>query len=216
MGGLPACFSRYLGCTPGTPSWEARNTVLHLCPLLPLQAVPSSSAVKEVVGTQVHLPWLSHMAGLRTISKGYHHKSVRAWREQGNNSIPAAAPGAGEVRMAMIIILFLWQLHGTDPWLWLIAFPGNAWSSLGGSVLFWSLILLDISQLRQRQTRIHFLGCFRMTKRQTGLKQMKNMTWGGREEKGRKKIIVNYYWLGILALLHSTDIAFCLVSPKTM
>lgn len=47
------------------------------------------------------------MAGLRTISKAYHHKSVRAGREQGNNSIPAAAPGAGEVRMPMIMIIFL-------------------------------------------------------------------------------------------------------------
>lgn len=48
-------------------------------------------------------------AGLRTISKGYHHKSIIAGKEtvQGNSSAPAAAPGAGEVRMPMIMIIFL-------------------------------------------------------------------------------------------------------------
>lgn len=168
-----------------------------------------------VIGTQVHLPCQSHMAGLRTISKGYHYKSVRAGREQGNNSIPAAAPRAGEVRMPMIMIIFLWQLHGTDPWPWLIAFPGNAWSSLGDSVLFWSLILLDISKLRQRQTRIHFSGCFRVTNRQTGLEANGKFDMG-RKGGEEKKVIVNHYWLGISGLLHRTNIAFHLATPKTM
>lgn len=143
-----------MGCWPAASpeSWE-----IHLVPqaekkpealfsscarFLTLQVVLSSSAVKQVVGSQVYLPHQSHKGGLGTISKGYHHKPVIARKEQGNNSAPAAAPEAGEVRMPMIMIIFLWQLHGTDPWPWLIAFPGNAWSSLGGSVLFCSWFFL--------------------------------------------------------------------------
>lgn len=63
----------------------------------------------------MHLSQQSHKVGLKTISKGYHHNSVIPGKEQGNNSAPIAAPGAGEVRMPMIIIIFLWQLRGTDP-----------------------------------------------------------------------------------------------------
>lgn len=55
----------------------------------------------------MHLPHWPHEGGLGTISKGYHHSSVIAGEEQGNNSAPAAAPGAGEVRMPMIMIIFL-------------------------------------------------------------------------------------------------------------
>lgn len=55
----------------------------------------------------MRLPRQSHEAGLGTISKGYHHNSVIAVKEQGNHSAPAAAPGAGEERMPMIMIIFL-------------------------------------------------------------------------------------------------------------
>jgi len=60
-----------------------------------------------VVEKYVYLPHQSHEEGLRTISKCYHGKSVIAGKEQGNNSAPAAAPGAGEVRMPTIMIIFL-------------------------------------------------------------------------------------------------------------
>lgn len=63
---------------------------------------------------QVHLPHWSHEECLGTISKGYYHNSIIDGKEQRNNSASAAALGAGELRMPMII--FLWQLHGTDSW----------------------------------------------------------------------------------------------------
>lgn len=52
---------------------------------LTLQVVLSSSAVKQVVRRQVHLPRQSPEGGPGTISKGYHHNSVIAGKQQGNH-----------------------------------------------------------------------------------------------------------------------------------
>lgn len=83
-------------------------------------------------------------------------------------------------------------------------------------MLFCSLILLDISRLRQRQTRIQFPGCFGLTNRQTSLDANEDMTWGGRKEKRRKKFSVNHCWLGISTLVHRTETAFHLGTPESV
>lgn len=48
---------------------------------------------------------LPHEGSLGTISKGYHPNTVIAGKE--HSSAPAAAPGAGEVRMPVVIITLL-------------------------------------------------------------------------------------------------------------
>lgn len=47
-----------------------------------------------------------------------------------------------------------------------------------------------------------------MTNRQTGLEANENETWRRREEKRRKKFIVNHCWLRISVCAQRTETAF--------